>query len=304
MLFFEPVETLDRKNYREQLKRCGFFTPSCEYAYANLYAYAALYQTAWAQTDEGLFLRMKNGASYRYLCPIAPEGSFDAAVKRLKAHAVESGEAELCFLCLPKSAVERLSVGQSQMAVETDPAHTDYLYETERLVTFPGKALHAKKNHLNRFFALYGDSYSYRPIAAPKDIDACLAFNDTWYALSADENSAALDAERAAVTVMLENFERLALYGGMLYVGDRLCAYTLASDNYDGAETLCVHVEKGLYDVVGVYPAIVSEFLKHVGASYRLVNREDDMGDEGLRRSKQSYQPIAFEEKYQVRITL
>ncbi len=304
MLSFEPVETLDRKKYREQVKRCVFSTPSCEYAYANLYAYADAYQTAWVQTDEGLFIRMNDGAAYRYLCPIASDENFESAVKRLKSHASQGGEESLHLLCLPKRAVEKLSACESDVLVDTDRGHADYLYETARLVTFSGKALHAKKNHLNRFFALYGDSYCYRPIATSDDVDACFAFNDAWYALNEGESDAALSAERTAVTKMLEGFERLGLYGGMLYVGDRLCAYTLASDNYDGAETLCVHVEKGLYDVVGVYPAIVSEFLKHVGGAYRLVNREDDLGDEGLRRSKLSYQPTAMEEKYNVRLAL
>lgn len=299
MLSFKPVDELDRNQYRAHLKKCAFTTSSCEYAYANLFAWSDLYHTEWAWDEAALYLRMHFENETHYLCPITPKERLKGSCESLAATERAKGKTHIRFSCLPEDYEKLLSAFWGDGLVTHDRGHADYLYETPRLVTFPGKSLHAKKNHLNRFFALYGDSFSFHSMTgSTEEIACCLAFNKEWYALNSGEGDEELSEERKAVEKMLNHFSSLALCGGMLYVGERLCGYTLASDNYDGAETLCVHVEKGLYDITGVYPALCSEFLKHCGSAYALINREDDLNDEGLRRSKESYQPVRLEEKY------
>ncbi len=299
MLSFKPVEELDRNLYRAHLKKCAFTTSNCEYAYTNLFAWSDLYHTEWAEEGDALYLRMHFEGETQYLCPIVPQEHLKAACECLADVERAQGKTHIHFSCLPEDHEKLLSAFFGEGLVTHDRGHADYLYETPRLVAFPGRSLHAKKNHLNRFFALYGDSFSFHPMTgSAEELACCLAFNKEWYALNRAEMGKELSAERSAVEKMLGSFSELALCGGMLFVGERLCGYTLASDNYDGAETLCIHVEKGLYDVTGVYPAICSEFLKLYGSAYALINREDDLNDEGLRRSKESYHPVRLEEKY------
>ncbi len=297
MLSFSPVETLDRSLYRAHVKESHFFTKSCEYAYANIFAWTAMYQTKWSGGADSIFFRMRHEDDDYFLCPVTGLSNFENALSVLTEYEKKRGRESLNFVCLPKDFADVLAKLRPDAALSASRGSADYLYEREKLATFSGKALHAKKNHKNRFMALYGDSFEYRAMT-PDDVPLCKAFNEKWYAVNSAYSDFEFSNEHIATTKMLDHFELLKLTGGLIFVGGELCAYTLASDNYDGADTLDVHAEKGNYDITGVYPAICSEFLLHEGADYAFVNREDDVDDEGLRQSKLSYKPIALEEKY------
>ncbi len=296
MLSFLPISALEIRAFRAFVKECAFFEKSCEYTYANLFAWRDAYKTAFAQNEYGLFFKMQDSGEDFYLCPICPKEHMDAAFEALHDHAKTNGDSALRFVCLPRPAADRFKALYPQAELSTDRGKADYIYSVTNLSTFPGKALHAKKNHRNKFFSVYGDRYEYRVMTA-RDVPTALAFNDVWYALNTDSD---FSDERNATEELLRNFDALALCGGMIFVDGALCAYTLASDSYDGSDTLVIHTEKGLYDIQGIYPTICSEFLLHEGEPYTFVNREDDLGNEGLRKSKLSYQPIGFEEKFSV----
>lgn len=303
MLSFYPLKKLDRTYYRTHVKACGFHYKSCEYAYANLFSWSGMYKTVYAETEDGFFFRMHHDGADYFLCPVVSPKAAERAFITLAGYEKERGGQCLNFVCLPGDFADVIKKIWPDAVITNSRDSADYIYETGRLATFSGKALHTKKNHRNRFFALYGDSYEYRAMTA-SDIPLCLAFNKTWYALNAAYDNFEFSNERIATTRLLENFDLLHLSGGMIFANGELCAYTLASDNYDGADTLNIHTEKGLYDVEGVYPVICSEFLLHNGSPYTYVNREDDVGDEGLRKSKLSYKPLAFEEKFSASIQL
>ncbi len=303
MLSFSSVETLDRLSYRAHVKESGFFTKSCEYAYANIYAWTAMYQTKWASGGGSMYFRMRHEDEDYFLCPVTALSNFENALAVLTEYEKKRGREALHFVCLPKDFAEKLKELRPEVTLEENRDGADYLYEREKLASFSGKALHAKKNHKNRFLALYGDSYEYR-VMTPDDVPLCKAFNEKWYAANRAYTDFEFSNEHIATTKLLDHFESLGLVGGLIFVGGELRAYTLASDNYDGADTLDVHTEKGDYDTVGVYPTVCSEFLLHSGSAYRYVNREDDVGDEGLRQSKLSYKPVAMEEKYNASLML
>ena len=303
MLSFSPVETLDRLSYRAHVKESAFLTKSCEYAYANIYAWTAMYQTKWASGGGSMYFRMRHEGEDYFLCPVTALSNLENALSDLIGYEKDRGREKLNFVCLPENFADKLARLYPQAEVSSNRGSADYLYEKEKLAAFSGKALHAKKNHKNRFMALYGDSYEYR-VMTPDDVPLCKAFNEKWYAANSAYTDFEFSNEHIATTNMLEHFELLGLTGGLIFVNGELCAYTLASDNYDGADTLDVHAEKGDYDITGVYPAICSEFLLHSGEGYAFVNREDDVDDEGLRQSKLSYKPVAMEEKYNVSFSI
>jgi hypothetical protein len=113
------------------------------------------------------------------------------------------------------------------------------------------------------------------------------------------DGSPGLKAEHDAIRTVLENWENLpGLMAGILSVEDRLVAYTVAEAMDD--ETLVIHFEKGLGEFKGVYQAINQIFLEKSASSFTWVNREQDMGNEGLRKAKMSYQPHHFLKKYVV----
>lgn len=102
--------------------------------------------------------------------------------------------------------------------------------------------------------------------------------------------------ELCAVRNCFENFLALGLRGGLLRVDGRVVAYTMGLPL--NSDTFIVHIEKAFSDVAGAYPMINREFAAHNCADFKYVNREDDVGDEGLRRAKLSYKPAILLEKF------
>lgn len=96
--------------------------------------------------------------------------------------------------------------------------------------------------------------------------------------------------------------EELALSGGCLRINGQIVAFTIGEPLAAYPDTVVIHVEKAQYDIPGAYPAIASLYLQH-HPEFRYVNREEDMGLEGLRQSKLSYRPLRFVQKYHAVLT-
>ena len=178
-----------------------------------------------------------------------------------------------------------------------DRGNFDYIYEVSPLETYSGKKLHAKRNHVNKFLSLYGERWSFENMTADSALE-CIEFNREWKKLNERYEDAELSSEEKSAVIMLKNFEKLKLCGGILRVDGKICGCTVGEPTYPDSDTFVVHTEKALYDIVGAYPMLFSRFLKSLGGKYKYVNREDDVGDEGLRKSKLSYNPVFLEEKY------
>ena len=178
----------------------------------------------------------------------------------------------------------------------------DYLYETEKMISLAGKKYQPKRNFISRFKAQNpGWTYeSIRPDGDPelcrRQLEECRTMTDEWCALNGCTHNESMQMEACAVRKALEDFVPLRLSGGMLRSGGRLVAYTLGERL--NSDTFIVHVEKAFSDVTGAYPMINRTFLEHEAAGLQYVNREDDAGDEGLRKAKLSYHPAYMLEKY------
>ena len=175
--------------------------------------------------------------------------------------------------------------------------YQEYVYLTESLATLSGKDLHSKKNHLNKFRSLY----DYRFV--PMDVsvtDLCLnkakQWLDTKYNGNADEYKIELDS----LYVALNNFDYFNLFGGCIFVGDELAAFTVGEER--SADTALVHIEKADVSYKGAFAAINCEFANMLLPKYKYLNREEDMGIEGLRRAKLSYKPAFMTDKYRCTI--
>lgn len=174
----------------------------------------------------------------------------------------------------------------------------DYVYEIERLTELRGKKLQSKRNHCNRFEAAWPD-YRVVPLTAER-MDACRAFTARWY-----EEHAALhqpedyDGERVAIERAFRNFDALHMEGILLEAGGEMVGFSMG--NRIREDTFDVNFEKARAEVNGAYPMVNREFARFIHARYpqiRYLNREDDMGIEGLRRAKESYAPDLLLEKW------
>ena len=192
-----------------------------------------------------------------------------------------------------KAELETLFPGQFEFTEER--AYFDYIYLRESLVELKGKKLHGKRNHVNKFKALHGDNWSYETITED-NLEECFQMALKWRNLNGCEDDEEKNSEMCVTLNSLRLYKELNLIGGLLRVGDEIVAFTIGEAVND--DTFVVHIEKAYADIEGAYTMINQQFVEHeIAGKYKYTNREDDVGEEGLRKAKLSYKPVFMVEK-------
>ena len=272
----------------------------CDYNFTNLFVWSRAYGQEIARVDGFLVTHLcgRMGCSYMY-----PAGSGDlAAAIDILAREADERRQPLRLVCLTTRQMEELDrLMPGRFAYEADRDGFDYLYDIDRLADLTGKKLHAKRNHINRFMD-NNPSWVYEEIT-PQTLPECLEMDKEWYRRSMVREGAAeerdLGDEGIALRTAMDHYHALGLEGGLIRVYGEVVAFTMGdrlnSDTYD------VHFEKAYGELQGAYAMISREFARWVRAKHpnvRYLNREDDMGVEGLRKAKESYYPDRMVEKY------
>lgn len=189
------------------------------------------------------------------------------------------------------AAVDKAMPGVFDFALDRDGS--DYIYTAEQMITLAGRKLHRKRNHLRRFNRQY--RCEYEPISSENLLE-CQQFVIDWLFANEESEDDAMRRETCALLKALRFFDELAFVGGLIRVDGRLVAYTFGEPIND--EVFVIHFEKALTEYDGAYTAINQKFAERELAGYRYINREEDMGIEGLRKAKLSYYPEYLLEKY------
>lgn len=257
-------------------------------AFANLFGWAVKYETCYAIADDTLFIRFTSPTRLHpaFLIPIMRGGGcVDASLDRLKNEA-ERGDYPLVIMGITPQCREHLeAVSSGAFTFLEDEGNADYIYLRERLVSLSGKSLQSKRNHINKFEKLYPD-YSYEPITKG-DCAECLAVEQEWLRQHGTEEGE--DKEQEVIQRLFDHFDELGLSGGILRVAGQVVAFTLGSPINE--TTFGVHIEKANRDYDGSYTMINKLFASTIPEQYVYVNREEDLGLEGLRKAKLSYKP-------------
>lgn len=168
----------------------------------------------------------------------------------------------------------------------------NYIYDAQEMATLPGKKFHSKKNFVNRFKK--ENSYTYEKID-DKLKEECLKLLDVWCEKKECADGA-LKAEACACKLALKNMDELSLTGRVLRVDGKTVAFTLC-EKYN-PDMAIIHFEKADTDFKGAFQTIFYEFSSHELSNVKFINREEDMGDEGLRKAKLSYKPCLMLKMY------
>ena len=264
-------------------------SPSADYNFGNIYIWDKHYRQLIARCGGRMLTKLRYEGHPAFVFPIgsgplrpafAGERGYPFVVRGITPAHREHLEAEY--------------PGRFTFEAETD--NWDYLYLAEKLATYSGKSLHGKKNHCNRFEA--ENDWEFKPLTYDL-IPGCLDMLDVW----SEENSERLDKsvafEHDAIVRAFAAYEWLGLEGGVLFAGGKIVGFSLGE--MCSADTFDVHFEKAQIDLNGAYPMVCRELTRMLMARHpqlRYMNREDDMGLESLRQSKQSYKPIGMVEKY------
>lgn len=265
---------------------------NCEMSPANTVLWARHYKTEIAFWEDEIIYRSQwLGRDYSYSCNLqdskASKALFDQIIQLAK-----NENQSLRMHCLSEEEflmIEQWYPGQYQKLVRRQDS--DYIYLREKLATLSGKKLHGKRNHINRFEEQHPD-WSYEAITS-KNEDECARMAMKWCLENCadEEQNWEYDKidESKLVVYAIRHREDLGMKGGALRADGEIVAITLGEALT--SDTFVVHFEKAFYDVQGAYPMINREFVRHELEAYTYVNREEDLGEEGLRKAKLSYRP-------------
>lgn len=291
MISFKDIELKDKElitSYTQQSPR-----RNCDLSFSNLCSWRFLYDTQFAVQDGFLILKFWAGEKLVYMMPV---GSGD--LKKVLEDMIEDANLEgerFCMLgvCAGMRA-DLEAIMPDKFYFEADRDYADYLYLRTDLATLAGKKFQAKRNHLNKFRRTY-TNYEYVPLTSDR-IQECLDLEAEWCKVNNCDQHEGTGNERRALIYALHNFDALGLTGGILHVDGKIVAFTFGMPiNQD---TFGVHVEKADTTIDGAYTMINYEFANHIPEQYTYINREEDLGIEGLRKAKLSYQPVIILEKY------
>ena len=277
----------------------SYFLPSgyrcCEYAFTNIFAWRDAFQEEIATCAGYLTVRC---AGPRYFWP-AGKGDIRPMLQALELDAKAQGK-PLSFYALTEAEKERLEQlypGKFTFTLARDGF--DYCYDIHRLADLTGKKLHAKRNHIHRFEERYPD-WTVEEISA-ENLSECIQLNEEWEAAAAAAGHEDWNAHQGceALRRCLIHQQGLGLEGLLLRADGKPVAFTAGKSL--GGDTYDVFFEKAHSEIQGAYPMINREFARWIRKNHpeiRYLNREDDMGEENLRKAKLSYHPDLLLEKY------
>lgn len=270
-----------------------------DFSYGGLLMWVDFFKYEYAIYKDTLFIKgvLENDRTQpAFSLPIG-RMPLQESIQVLKEYCKNEGiVAELS--AVPEYAVEELQ-DLDVLYVELLEDWSDYLYDAGLLSTLSGKKMGKKRNHVN-FFKSHNPEWRFEPMN-PQNAVKALEFMDL-YEKEIDDNFMAREESKLSRKMLKAVVEGDSnLYGGVLYrEGDDICAITVGDFKGD---TLYVHIEKGLKEVGGSYETINHEFAAYMTGKFpeiKYINREDDSGDEGLRKAKESYHPLCLLRKYNV----
>lgn len=285
--------TLEDKEIFERFYRYKT-SRGCELSFSNNVLWVSHYGTKWNIVENCLVFYNPNRGSISF--PIG-EKPFDTLDVLLKYY--EKAEKPFLMHLVTAEQFEALEKQYpGKFAIEYSRDVADYIYEAESLRTLAGKKLHAKRNHINRFVENFPE-WRYEEIT-DENLEECLEMAQKWRVQNKCDEDKEKSAEFCVTLCALKQRKEIGLTGGAIRTRDGIVAFSLGTPLTD--DTFVVHIEKAFADVQGAYPIINREFVLHAAAGYRYVNREEDMGEEGLRKAKLSYNPAILLEKGSVRL--
>lgn len=285
-MIFKEIELSDKKKIQE------YFTPEkcagAHQSFTNMYIWQESYNISFSEEDGFLFIKSRHSHDCSYYIFPCGEGDRKAAIEKIIEDAKNCGCKCIIAHMSPEECEFLKENFGDRFVFRNDRNNAEYVYEAQSLINLSGKKLHSKKNFVNTFLNSYNWEYSE---ITPENIDAAKDFCIASIKEREDHGEELLAAEK-----LFSSFFELGLSGGVLYVDGRLCAVTAGEMlSYD---TAVIHLEKADTTLRGSYAAINNLFAKNRFADIKYINREEDMGIEGLRRAKESYRPCHMVEKW------
>lgn len=267
----------------------------CDCTIGSTLMWRDYFDNCFAIVDDTLMFRSRYlDGQYAFTVPIGknPDAMLDLAEEYCRSRGMA-----LEFCTVTPNDLEMLKRRWPNLTVEDNRDWYDYLYESKDIVEFAGKKYAHQRNHIRRF-ERDCPNWSFSRMTE-KDVDEVREFYQK-FLQERTKDSETAQAEIGKIFEVLDHFTQYNFLGGILRVDGQIVGISMGEIVRD---VLFVHIEKADTQYSGVYQKLVNCFAREfVTDEVKFINREEDVGDPGLRKSKLSYRPVKLLEKYTVRV--
>lgn len=291
---FHPLTLADKEIVQQHVLNTE--CRNCDLNFMNLMSWRFLYDTEVAVHGNWLLFRFKANGHPAYLAPTG-QGDWKGVMSDLIDDAAQGGHPFL-MLGVTEYTLTFLNEAMPDYFYATaDRSYTDYIYSRESLSTLTGKKLQSKRNFAHRFEREHPD-YEFVSLD-PSMFAECMELEKQW-SKNKDEDDVRLtpDEERRSMTYVMDNWDALGGIGGAIRADGKLIAFSFGGPV--NRDTFDVCVEKADTNFDGAFTIINRDFVRHLPEQYIHINREEDLGIEGLRKAKLSYHPELLLHKFTV----
>ena len=295
MIDFSEIELKDKERINNALMHASEI--GCMYCFGAQYLWQWSFGFKKAFVNGCFTALIKSDEGFCCMYPVG--GDEKAAIEALRQEASERNETfALGYISdANKEKLEEMFPGQFDFVYYRDSC--DYVYRTKDLAALSGRKYHSKKNHVNHFVNSYHD-WSVEDISRD-NIEECKALIREWFKENEEKMAGRVQlGELDAVLRSLDCFEELGFVGILLRVAGEPVALT-AGEPMMCKICFCSHFEKALARAEGAYAFINMQFAKYIEEHFPeaiYINREEDLGIEGLRKAKESYRPAFLHSFY------
>lgn len=294
MLEFQPLTLADLEKLTPYIIQSR--SRSCDETIADVFMWRDYFEKSYCIVHDSLLIKMKYfNIDDAFMLPLG--GDTKAALEALREHCEESGIMP-AFAAVTKDRIPEIEAVFGSIETETNRDWSDYIYDAEEFINQKGKKFSSQRNHINRFVRSY-PGYVFEEIR-PEHIETVKAFFEEFNADYNKDNTMVAE-EAVKIPELLDHYEAYGQRGALMRLGEMILGFTVGEVIGD---TLIIHIEKARTDIPGIYPTLSRNYAEMMqNEDLVWLNREEDLGDPGLRRSKEGYNPSYLLDKHIVRVT-
>ena len=292
---FRPIELEDGELVHRLLWE--YQPQTSELTFTNLFMWRSHYGFQWSLYQDWLLILCNTPTEGFYAFqPVGPPSRLEVTRMLLQWLREEKGVEVPRIERADGRLVSELQ-GAAELSVEAVRDHFDYAYQCEDLTRLAGRKYHSKRNFLNTFQRSH--TYTYVPMST-EYLKECKNLQEKWCLLHRCDEDMSLLGEWEAICEALTHFDSLRIEGGVILIDGKVEAFAFGEQLNN--RTAVIHVEKANPDIRGLYAVVNQQFCENQWHQVSYINREQDLGEPGLRRAKESYYPDHLVEKFRIRL--
>ncbi len=293
MITFKNIQLEDRQLFNLYFSAKPY--ENSEFNFTNLFIWRLSYHFQFAIIHDHLCIIAKYRD--RYPCAFSPLSLSAPDYEKVLPILAETFHAKgypLVFKSIPEKQKNEMEAAlHGRIFFLEDRNNYDYVYLARDLIELKGKMFRQKRNHINKFLKSY--EYQYEEMS-DSNLKECLKTELIWISKQGGSEDQSILEEKQAIGEAINNFHKLKLTGGVIRINGKVRAFALGE--LLNPDMAVIHIEKANTDYVGSFNMINRMFVLHAWSDVTYINREEDMGIPGLRKAKESYNPIRMVKKY------